>query len=86
MIADSAIDLYGCRLMVLNTAWRIERGLPHRQEVAFTKTFVSEPSAGIHRAVQIHGAAGIATDLPIAQWYADARRQESTMEPARCTG
>ena len=74
MIADSAIDLYASRLMVLNTAWRIERGLPHRQEVAFTKTFVSEAFGRIlDRAVQIHGAAGIATDLPIAQWYADAR-------------
>jgi acyl-CoA dehydrogenase len=74
MIADSAMDLYACRLMVLNTAWRIERGLPHRQEVAFTKTFVSEAFGRIlDRAVQIHGAAGIATDLPIAQWYADAR-------------
>jgi acyl-CoA dehydrogenase len=74
MIADSAMDLYACRLMVLNTAWKIERGLPHRQEVAFTKTFVSEAFGRIlDRAVQIHGAAGIATDLPIAQWYADAR-------------
>jgi acyl-CoA dehydrogenase len=74
MIADSAIDLYASRLMVLHTAWRIEQGLPHRQEVAFTKTFVSEAFGRIvDRAVQIHGAAGIAMDLPIAQWYSDAR-------------
>jgi acyl-CoA dehydrogenase len=74
MIADSATDLYASRLMVLHTAWRIEQGLPHRQEVAFTKTFVSEAFGRIvDRAVQIHGAAGIAMDLPIAQWYSDAR-------------
>jgi len=74
MVADSAMDLYASRLMVLNTAWRIESGLPHRREVAMTKTFVSEAFGRIvDRAVQIHGAAGIATDLPIAQWYADAR-------------
>jgi acyl-CoA dehydrogenase len=74
MIADSAIDLYASRLMVLHTAWRIEQGLPHRQEVAFTKTFVSEAFGRIvDRAVQVHGAAGIAMDLPIAQWYSDAR-------------
>jgi acyl-CoA dehydrogenase len=74
MIADSAIDLYASRLMVLHTAWKIEHGLPHRQEVAFTKTFVSEAFGRIvDRAVQIHGAAGIAMDLPIAQWYSDAR-------------
>jgi acyl-CoA dehydrogenase len=74
MIADSAIDLYASRLMVLNTAWKVESGLPHRQEVAMTKTFVSEAFGRIvDRAVQIHGAAGIAMDLPIAQWYTDAR-------------
>ena len=74
MIADSAMDLYASRLMVLHTAWKIEHGLPHRQEVAMTKTFVSEAFGRIvDRAVQIHGAAGIAMDLPIAQWYTDAR-------------
>jgi acyl-CoA dehydrogenase len=74
MIADSAMDLYASRLMVLHTAWKIEQDLPHRQEVAFTKTFVSEAFGRIvDRAVQIHGAAGIAMDLPIAQWYSDAR-------------
>ncbi len=74
MIADSAMDLYASRLMVLNTAWKIETGRPHRQEVAMTKTFVSEAFGRIvDRAVQIHGAAGIAMDLPIAQWYTDAR-------------
>jgi alkylation response protein AidB-like acyl-CoA dehydrogenase len=39
-----------------------------------TKTFVSEAFGRIvDRAVQIHGAAGIAMDLPIAGWYTDAR-------------
>ncbi|HEX8104153.1 MAG TPA: acyl-CoA dehydrogenase family protein [Solirubrobacteraceae bacterium] len=74
MVADSAMDLYASRLMVLHTAWKVENGLPHRQEVAMTKTFVSEAFGRIaDRAVQIHGAAGIAMDLPIAQIYTDAR-------------
>jgi acyl-CoA dehydrogenase len=74
MIADSAMDLYASRLMVLHTAWKVERGLPHRQEVAMTKTFVSEAFGRIaDRAVQIHGAGGIAMDLPIARIYQDAR-------------
>ena len=59
MIADCAMDLYASRLMVLHTAWKVENGLPHRQEVAMTKTFVSEAFGRIvDRAVQIHGAAG----------------------------
>jgi len=74
MIADCAIDLYASRLMVLHTAWKVENGLPHRQEVAMVKTFVSEAFGRIvDRAVQIHGAAGIAMDLPISTWYQDAR-------------
>ncbi len=74
MIADSAMDLYASRLMVLHTAWKVENGLPHRQEIAMTKTFVSEAFGRIvDRAVQIHGAAGIAMELPIAGWYTDAR-------------
>jgi len=74
MIADCAMDLYASRLMVLHTAYKVENGLPYRQEVAMTKTFVSEAFGRIlDRAVQIHGAAGVATDLPIGQWYADAR-------------
>ena len=74
MLADSAMDLYASRLMVLHTAWKVERGLPHRQEVAMTKTFVSEAFGRIaDRAVQMHGAAGIAMDLPIARIFQDAR-------------
>jgi acyl-CoA dehydrogenase len=73
-LADSAMDLYASRLMVLHTAWKVERGLPHRQEVAMTKTFVSEAFGRVmDRAVQVFGSHGIATDEPIAQWYADAR-------------
>ncbi|HEU0087017.1 MAG TPA: acyl-CoA dehydrogenase family protein [Pseudonocardiaceae bacterium] len=73
-LADSAIDLYASRLMVLHAAWKVERGLPHRQEIAMVKTFVSEAFGRIvDRAVQVFGSHGIATDLPIARWYTDAR-------------
>jgi alkylation response protein AidB-like acyl-CoA dehydrogenase len=73
-LADSAMDLYASRLMVLHTAWKVERGLEHRQEVAMTKTFVSEAFGRVlDRAVQVFGSHGVATDLPIGQWYADAR-------------
>ncbi len=74
MIADSAMDLYASKLMVLHAAWKVEHGLPHRQEIAMVKTFVSEAFGRIvDRAVQIHGAAGIAMELPISTWYQDAR-------------
>jgi acyl-CoA dehydrogenase len=74
LVADSAIDLYASRLMVLHAAWKLEQGLPHRQEIAMVKTFVSEAFGRIaDRAVQVFGSHGIATDLPIAGFYTDAR-------------
>jgi acyl-CoA dehydrogenase len=73
-LADSAMDLYASRLMVLHAAWKVEHGRPHRQEIAMVKTFVSEAFGRVmDRAVQVFGSHGIATDEPIAQWYADAR-------------
>ncbi len=73
-LADSAIDLYASRLMVLHGAWKLEHGLPHRQEIAMAKTFVSEAFGRItDRAVQIYGSHAIATDEPIAGWWAQAR-------------
>jgi alkylation response protein AidB-like acyl-CoA dehydrogenase len=73
-LADSAIELYAARLMVLHAAWKIDQGLDHRQEIGMLKTFVSEAFGRIlDRAVQVFGGAGITDDHPIAQWYADAR-------------
>jgi acyl-CoA dehydrogenase len=73
-LADSAMDLYAARLMVLHAAWRVDEKLDHRQEIAMLKTFVSEAFGRIlDRAVQVYGGAGMTHDQPIAQWYADAR-------------
>jgi alkylation response protein AidB-like acyl-CoA dehydrogenase len=74
-IADSAIDLYASRMMVLNAAWKVEHDLPHRQEIAMVKTFVAEAFGRIlDRCVQIYGSHGVSTeDFPIARWYADSR-------------
>jgi alkylation response protein AidB-like acyl-CoA dehydrogenase len=73
-VADSAIELYASRLMVLHAAWKVDQGLEHRQEIAMLKTFVSEAFGRIlDRALQVFGAAGMTHDHPIAQWFADAR-------------
>ena len=73
-LADSAMDLYAARLMVLHAAWRVDEKLSHSQEIAMLKTFVSEAFGRIlDRALQVHGGAGMTDDHPIAQWYADAR-------------
>jgi alkylation response protein AidB-like acyl-CoA dehydrogenase len=73
-MADSATELYASRLMVLHAAWKIDRGLEHRQEIAMIKTFAAEALGRIvDRALQVHGALGIATETPLARFYQDAR-------------
>jgi acyl-CoA dehydrogenase len=73
-LADSAIQLYGARLMVLHAAYKIENGMDFRQEVSFVKVFVSEALGDIvDRAVQIHGSLGYSGDTPLERFYRDAR-------------
>jgi acyl-CoA dehydrogenase len=74
MLADSAIDLYAARLMVLHAAWKIETEQPFRQEVAIVKVFVAETLGQIvDRAIQICGSLGYSGDLPLERFYRDAR-------------
>jgi acyl-CoA dehydrogenase len=73
-LADSAIDLYACRLMVLHAAYLIERDDDYRQEVSMAKVFVSEAlERVVDRALQIHGSLGYSKDLPLERFYRDAR-------------
>ncbi|MHB8603648.1 MAG: acyl-CoA dehydrogenase family protein [Thermoplasmatota archaeon] len=74
MLADSATDLYASRLMVLHAAWKIDKGVEHRQEIAMLKVFVANALHRIvDRAIQIHGALGYSDDTPLARFYRDAR-------------
>ncbi|MGH2686813.1 MAG: acyl-CoA dehydrogenase family protein, partial [Actinomycetota bacterium] len=73
-LADSAIQLYAARLMVLHAAYKIENGLDFRQEVSFVKVFVAESLGDIlDRAIQIHGSLGYSGDMPLERFYRDAR-------------
>jgi len=73
-LADSAIDLYASRLMVLHAAYLIERGDDFRQEVSMAKVCVSEALGRVvDRALQLHGALGYSSDLPLERFYRDAR-------------
>ena len=74
MLADSAIELYAARLMVLHSAWKIETGRDFKQEVAMVKVEVSETLGRIvDRAIQICGSLGYSGDLPLERFYRDAR-------------
>ena len=74
MLADSAIELYAARLMVLHAAWKIETAREFKQEVAIVKVFTSEALGRVvDRALQICGSLGYSGDLPLERYYRDAR-------------
>ncbi|MEJ5254457.1 MAG: acyl-CoA dehydrogenase family protein [Acidimicrobiales bacterium] len=74
MIADSAMELYQCKLMVLHAAYLIDQGLDFKTEVSMAKHFVANSLWRIlDRAIQVHGALGYSTDTPLADMLRQAR-------------
>jgi acyl-CoA dehydrogenase len=74
LIADSAMELYQCKLMVLHAAYKIDRGDDFRTEVSMAKHFVANSlNRIIDRAIQVHGALGYSTDTPLANMMQHAR-------------
>jgi len=74
MMADSAMELYAAKLMVLHAAYKIEHDLPFRQEVSFAKHHVANMLWKVtDRAIQVHGALGYSTDTPLESMLRHAR-------------
>jgi acyl-CoA dehydrogenase len=74
-IADSYIDIQSARLMTIHAAEKIDAGADGaRVDISAIKVFV--PAAYhrvVDRAIQVWGAAGVSTDLPLAAMYQGAR-------------
>ena len=74
MIADSAMEVYQSKLMVLHAAYKIDRGEDFKTEVSMAKHFVANSlNRIIDRAIQVHGALGYSKDTPLADMYLHAR-------------
>ncbi|MBX3025527.1 acyl-CoA dehydrogenase family protein [bacterium] len=74
MIADSTMELYQAKLMVLHAAYRIDNKLDFVSEVSMAKHFVANALGRIiDRSIQVHGALGYSTDTPLAHMYQHAR-------------
>ena len=75
-IADSAAELQAARLMTLHAAWRMDNvGAPAaRTEISMIKYYGAQVlTAIIDRALQVHGALGYSTDMPLEAMYREAR-------------
>ena len=74
-IADSYIDIQAARLMTIHAAERIDRSdQDARTDISAIKIFVPEAyHRVVDRAIQVWGAAGVTSDLPLAGMYMGAR-------------
>ncbi len=74
MIADSAMELYQSKLMVLHAAYKIDRGEDFKTEVSMAKHFVANSlNRIVDRSIQVHGALGYSKDTPLADMFQHAR-------------
>jgi acyl-CoA dehydrogenase len=75
-IADSAAQLDAARLMTLHAAWIADKHgfSAARREISLIKFFGADALHDIvDRALQVHGALGFSTDLPLEAMYRYAR-------------
>ena len=75
-IAEARLAIDQARLLVLKTAWIMDRegNKAARDEIAMIKAVVPQMALKvIDRAIQVHGGAGLCQDLPLASFWIYAR-------------
>ncbi len=75
-IAESRAEIDAARLLVVDTAMRMERDGAHaaRDRVSLIKFHVAGVLLRVlDRAIQVHGALGMTDDTPLAYWYRHER-------------
>ena len=74
MLAEMAIEVDSARLMVWETAWRLDRGEDATQEATVMKHFVDQAVMHVaDSAVQILGGYGYIREYPAELWLRNAR-------------
>lgn len=73
-IAKSSIDYQAAKYSVYNAAWQYDQGEDVRHESSIAKYQATETLWEVlDRMVQIHGGAGVDSDLPLERWLREAR-------------
>jgi acyl-CoA dehydrogenase len=73
-LADMAKDLHASRLMTLDAARRLDRGLEAEREVSMAKVLATDTAMWITtEAIQIFGGYGLTTDYPVEKLFRDAK-------------
>ncbi|MBY8857123.1 acyl-CoA dehydrogenase family protein [Nocardia sp. CA2R105] len=76
MIADSWIQLQQFRLLVLQTAWKIDKYNDYRKvliDISAVKAAMPKVLLDVAgRAIQLHGSLGISTEMPFGSWVMES--------------
>jgi alkylation response protein AidB-like acyl-CoA dehydrogenase len=74
MVFDSYAEIQSCRLLTLHAAHKIDQGDQARVEIGVIKVVGATMLHNvIDRAIQVHGALGLTSDLPLERMYRAAR-------------
>ena len=73
-LADMVTELEAAEMLTLRAAWKLDQGTMSDMDAAMAKVFASEMLGRVtDRAIQIHGGAGLMSELPVERWWRDAR-------------
>ena len=68
------MELHAARLMVYECAWQVDQGRDVRDLSYMIKVTATEmASRVVDRAIQVHGAMGLSSELPLEWWYRQLR-------------
>ena len=74
MLVDSEVELRAARLLMYQAAWNADLGKDVRVDASIAKLYGAEAAFRIvDRCIQIHGALGLADELPLERWFRDLR-------------
>lgn len=74
MLVDSEVELRAARLLTYQAAWNADLGRDVRTDASIAKMYGTETAYRVvDRCIQIHGALGLADELPLERWFRDLR-------------
>jgi acyl-CoA dehydrogenase len=74
MIADMAMKIEAARLLVWQSAWKIDQGERNTKEAAFAKAFAADTAMEVAlNAVQVFGGYGFSREYPVEKLMRDAK-------------
>ena len=73
-LAETAMDIFAAKSVLMNCAQRLDRGMTARAEIAITKAYATEMlSRTMDRCIQIHGGMGLTNEVRLEAGYRFAR-------------